>query len=268
MSAGFAIRPGLLLGHFPQHAANIGAPIASAKLGRTIARAARRFSKMSTADIIAYVDEAGKKGFIRNLTADRDPKVALFAALLFPGSRINELHAAFEPAFTRFKNEGGARLEKLHITEAYKPANEDLRPMAEEVRDEIVQLTDEMDAPIAKRLNVRMDEMRSISYQQTTVKVFDLTTRKPIEKTITFGVKNAPFPLDVTHLGQFMVVGKEDPLIFTVDVVANALNNHLSDLPPPDAALNAPSSIDGWILRDRVWGARDGAIEENIPAVW
>jgi hypothetical protein len=307
---------------------------------------------MSTADIIAYVDEAGEKGLIRNLTSDRDPKVALFAALLFPASRINELQTAFAPAFTRFKNEGGVRLEKLHITEAFKPGNEDLRSMAEQVRDEIFQqlkdnlvpivytgrrmrvlregfslmeqnlefakkqaealragqpktiavperlsderieedlaagltlkldayamdcalklidlVTDEMDSPIAKKLNVRIDEMRSISYQQTTVKAFDLTAHKSIERKITFGVRNPPFPLDVAHLGQLIVVGKDDPLVFAADVVANALNNHLSDL-KPEAPLNAPSSIEGWILSDRVWGARDGAIEENLPAVW
>jgi hypothetical protein len=338
---------------FRQRVADIVAPICICpNSDAQFALTSLGFSKMSTADIIAYVDEAGEKGLIRNLTPDRDPKVALFAALLFSGSRINELQTAFEPAFIRFKNEGGARLEKFHITEAFKPGNEDLRPMAEEVRDKIFQqleenlipivytarrirllregfslmeqnfkfaekqaealragrprtiavpdrpgderieedlaggltlkldayatdfglklidlVTDEMDSPIAKKLNVRMEEMRSISYQQTTVKAFDLTARKPAPIKIIFGVKNPPFPLDVTHLGQLMVVGKDDPLVFAADVVANALNNHLSDI-PSDAPLNAPSSIEGWILRDRVWGARDGAIEENIPAVW
>jgi hypothetical protein len=58
-------------------------------------------------------------------------------ALVFPLPRIAEFRAAFESPFARFKNEGGERLKKLHITEAFQPGNEDLRPMALEVRDTI-----------------------------------------------------------------------------------------------------------------------------------
>jgi len=83
---------------------------------------------------LAAVLAAGEKGLVRNLTPERDSKVALLAALLFPLSKIDEFRATFEPFFTRFKNEGGARLEKLHIAEAYRPGNEDLSPIADEVR--------------------------------------------------------------------------------------------------------------------------------------
>jgi hypothetical protein len=112
---------------------------------------------MSTADTVAYVDESGEQGFIRNLTPVRDSKVALFAALLFPASRINEMRAAFELPFTRFKNEGGGRLEKLHITEGFKRGNEDLRQMALEVRDEIIQHLNKGFIPVvytARRMRV------------------------------------------------------------------------------------------------------------------
>ena len=45
--------------------------------------------------------------------------MALLAALLFPSSKIDEFRIAFEPLLTRFKSEGGARLEKIHIADAY-----------------------------------------------------------------------------------------------------------------------------------------------------
>lgn len=297
---------------------------------------------MSTADAVAYVDEAGEKGFVRNLTADRDSKIGLLGALVFPLPRIDEFRAAFEPHFERFKNEGGGSLKKLHITEAFRPGNEHLRPMAVEVRSAIFDqvrvksvpviytarrmrllrkshalleelkaqagstrrskhiaipnrpsgdriegdlikgltllldtfsidcclaqidvATDDMDLPIAIGLNESMDQTRSISFAQTTVKAFNLNTRKPVTGTITVSVPNSPFELDVKHVGDLVVVGKDDPLVFATDVVVNALNDHLVSL--VDAApLNAPSSVKNWTLEDRVWGTRDDAIEDII----
>jgi hypothetical protein len=96
------------------------------------------------------------------------------------------------------------------------------------------------------------------------VKVFDLNARKPIEGMITFMVPNPPFEVDVKHVGQLVVVGKDDPLVFAADVVVNALNDHLSSPLLNDAPLNAPLSIKNWPLEDRVWGARNDAFEDFI----
>jgi hypothetical protein len=112
---------------------------------------------MGTADTVAYVDEAGEKGFVRNLTADRDSEIGLLGALVFPLPQIAEFQAAFEPPFTRFKNEGGERLKKLHITEAFRPGNEDLRPMAVQVRKAIFHQVREKRVPViysARRMRV------------------------------------------------------------------------------------------------------------------
>jgi hypothetical protein len=59
------------------------------------------------------------------------------------------------------------------------------------------------------------------------------------------------------------IVGKIDPLVFATDLVVNALSDHLNSL-KPDQRLNAPSSIAGWILQDRVYGVLDGALEDIL----
>jgi hypothetical protein len=127
--------------------------------------------------------------------------------------------------------------------------------------------TDQMDIPIAADLEERINEMRSISFSQTVLKAFDLTARQPLQKTITFKVNDPPFPINATHLGVLNVVGKDDPLVFATDAVVNALNDHLLSLSAA-APLSAHSSIQNWTLRDRVWGQRDDAIEETLPAIW
>jgi hypothetical protein len=87
---------------------------------------------------IAVIDEAGEKGCIRNLDAQRDHAIGLLGALVFPVHRFEEFRVAFAPPFERFKAEGA--FEKLHITEAFRPGNEHLRPMATQVRDAIFDL--------------------------------------------------------------------------------------------------------------------------------
>ena len=64
-------------------------------------------------------------------------------------------------------------------------------------------------------------------------------------------------------LGQLRVAGKQDLLILATDMVANSLYDHLAGLPAV-AYLNRPQSIAGWKLQDRVYGARDDAIEDIL----
>ena len=78
---------------------------------------------------------------------------------------------------------------------------------------------------------------------------------------IKFSVPNPPFELDVRHLARLDIVGKVDPLVFATDAVVNALNDHLTSL-PADRPLNAPSSVAGWGLQDRLYGVMDGAAED------
>lgn len=300
---------------------------------------------MSQPKAVAYIDEAGEKGLIRNLTPDRDDKIGLLGSLVFPMHRIDEFRGAFDRPFVQFKTEGGDRLEKLHVTEAFRPGNEDLRPMAEAVRREVFQLviskqvpvlycarrmrnlraayvhfqnvmakakssrrakhiaisdhpsddrveedlmlgltlridafgidysldridvaTDKMDMPIAMRLNEKIEQTRSVTFSQKVVKAFNMNTRQPVAGTISFRIADPPFEMDTKHVGDLIVVGKDDSFVFATDVVVNSLNDHLLSL-APEAKLNAPTSIRGWGLESRVLGTDDNAFEDLLITV-
>jgi hypothetical protein len=94
------------------------------------------------------------------------------------------------------------------------------------------------------------------------VKGYDLSNKKKVEGKITIEVRGAPFELDAKRIGGFLVEGKDNPFVFAADVVANSLHHHLSKL--ACAKLNAPSSIQGWRLGHRVYGARDDALEDVL----
>lgn len=66
--------------------------------------------------------------------------------------------------------------------------------------------------------------------------------------------------LNVTRVGAIEKVGKTDPCLLLADMVTNALYEHLTSL-PNDAALNAPSSVVGWVLAPFVYGVRDDALD-------
>jgi len=296
---------------------------------------------MTVVNAVAFIDEAGEKGYVRKLDPQRDQAIGLLGALVFPEHRLDEFKATFAPPFERFKREGGAQLKKLHITEAFRPGNENLRPMATEVRNTVFDLvrsrqvpvvycarrmrlpreaherledlknaakaarrathikipdrpsadrveedlmtglalrldefaaaagfakidlmTDDMDCPILEGLKKAVDRTRSISSSRTIVKAFDINTRQQVQGKISVSVPNPPFELDAQHLGRVEIVGKDDPLVFATDIVVNALADHLASL-PSDAPLNAPSSIAGWVLGDRVWGVAVGMAEDQ-----
>ena len=87
----------------------------------------------------AYIDEAGAKGLVRNLTEADDNKFGLMTAILFPAALHDEAVAKFTPGFEKFSaaTPEGA---KLHFTDAYAPGNEAWASVANEVRDEFIDL--------------------------------------------------------------------------------------------------------------------------------
>jgi hypothetical protein len=65
-------------------------------------------------------------------------------------------------------------------------------------------LTDQMDEQIEDDLRERIDELRSVSSQQTVVKAYDSVRRQPLTKTIAFRVNDPPFPIDAKrHFSSF-----------------------------------------------------------------
>ena len=121
---------------------------------------------------------------------------------------------------------------------------------------------DELDAKVAQRYDNAVNRTRNIGRSNRRVKGWDPRTESRVEGEISFQA-DAPFPLNTRFLGQLRVAGKRDPLILATDMVANSLYDHLAGLPAV-AYLNRPQSIAGWELENRVYGARDDAIEDIL----
>ena len=121
---------------------------------------------------------------------------------------------------------------------------------------------DELDAKVAQRYDNAVDRTRNIGRSTRRVKGWNPQTNARVEGEISVRT-DAPFPLHTRYLGQLRVAGKLDPLMLATDTVANSLYDHLVSL-PAEAYLNRPRRIAGWELEDRVYGARDDAIEDII----
>nr|WP_320144132.1 hypothetical protein [uncultured Cohaesibacter sp.] len=98
-----------------------------------------------------------------------------------------------------------------------------------------------------------------------TVTGYNPKTKSTLKRQFTFQM-SAPdleFPMDAQNLGEISILGKLEPLILAVDMVANSLYRHLVKL-EPNEQLNAPSSIEGWQLAHRVYGAMPNGPQEFI----
>ena len=129
-------------------------------------------------------------------------------------------------------------------------------------RQRIDLMFDELDATVAKRHDDAVDRTRNIGRSTRRVRGWNLLTKSSVEGAISFQA-DAPFSLHTRFLGELRVAGKLDPLVLATDTVANSLYDHLVGL-PAEAYLNRPQSIAGWELEDRVYGARDDAIEDVL----
>jgi len=129
-------------------------------------------------------------------------------------------------------------------------------------------MTDQLDKAIAKIFNKMMARARTAGDpKERPISSWDRDAGKRLHGSIRTSITDmCGKPLDwlsAKRLGDFVVLGKDDALVFAADVVVNALHHHLDSL-PPDAPLNHPSSVGTWLLSDRVYGVRDDAIEDKI----
>jgi hypothetical protein len=120
-------------------------------------------------------------------------------------------------------------------------------------------LFDEID--LARRYEAKIQRTREVSRNVRTVKGWVAAQSKRVEGSLEFSV-NAAFRIDTKFIGGIHVVGKDHPLVFAADIVANHLAHQLGKL-PPDAPLNAPSSVAGWVLESRVWGVMVNATDDQ-----
>jgi len=152
------------------------------------------------------------------------------------------------------------RIEDSLITSLAIRLDEFAGSMAGQVHDvkQVDLLFDEID--VAERYEAIIQRTREVSTNIKTVKGWDPTQSKRVEATLSVTV-NAPFRIDTKFIGGIHVMGKAHPLVLAADIVTNHLAHHLKKL-PADAPLNAPSSVEGWVLRSRVWGVMDEASED------
>jgi hypothetical protein len=283
------------------------------------------------ADLLAFADEAGPRGLLRDLTPATDHEISVLCTLPILVEHLDTVRTKFRPLFDRFAAEAPTGA-KLHMTEAFAPGNQAWRAVAEQVRDELFELMhqmqvisiyvarrsrvarlsfeshqsllqntkakkrsgvqivganrpndervedqlmvclalmldtfaeqeqrrrvdimfDQIDAPIAARYAEALKTTRNVSSTNKTVHGWDPAKKARVSGDIVMHAE-APFPLDSRFLGEISVVGKLDPLVFAVDVVANSLWRHLGTL-PESADLNGPMSVADWSLGDLVWG--------------
>ena len=291
--------------------------------------------------IIAFVDEAGEKGYSRKLTEARDDGIGVLCSLSFPSERLDEMRARFEPGYHRFVGACPSNA-KPHIADAFVAGRERWADIAKVVRKEFFDLVLELELPViyearrarvdrqshehrsemteraraARRSSVRLtkrpdstrleeqliiglllkldalgetcggrlidlcfdetdhldlyrkqaDRVSTIGQpKRRTVKGWDEDKKAPVSAdwTFHFQATNVDFRLEAAHIGDLSIIGKSDPFILVADMVANHLWRHLTKL-PPEAQLNAPSSVAGWCLEDRVWATMDDGIQEFV----
>lgn len=88
---------------------------------------------------LAFTDEAGAKAYLRNLTEEDDPKIAVFVSVIIPAKHQAPFRALLQPGFDRF---AGVKPPdaKLHISEAMAPEHREWGAVASEVRKEFFEI--------------------------------------------------------------------------------------------------------------------------------
>jgi hypothetical protein len=210
----------------------------------------------------------------------RDEYLKLIQAIrpmvIYAARRLRLSRAAHKQSETLRSDAKAARQSRVRVVGENRPSDERIEDdliislalrldaFAEDMAGQVHQvkqvdlLFDEID--IAERYETMIQRTREISKNITTVKGWDPRQSARVEGTIGFQV-TAPFRVDTKFVGGIHVLGKAHPLVLAADIVTNHLAHHLKKL-PADAPLNAPSSVEGWILQDRVWGVMDDASED------
>lgn len=150
-------------------------------------------------NVVAYIDEAGAKGFSRNLTPERDDEIGLICAVLYPADRVDEMREAYRAGFDAFCSAAPAG-EKHHVTDAFKPGNEAWGNVARLVRGEFEEIIRLQTPPIvydARRLSLQRDAherleaiigKRRASEQKGTVRVSQRPSAERVESDLIDGL--------------------------------------------------------------------------------
>lgn len=144
-------------------------------------------------DVITFVDEAGPRGFLRDLKPASDAGVSVLCGLPIPARFVDGARTAIRPLYERFRDAAppGA---KIHITDAFKPGNEAWGAVARPVREELFAYLQEKQYRIvysARRLRVARE-----TYEMNTRFKEDLREAKASRGPSNIVVPGANRPSD------------------------------------------------------------------------
>ena len=122
----------------------------------------------------AFIDEAGAKGYIKDLPSNRDTEVAIMAALLVDQNDHPAIEAAFRPGYQQFVNAAGSGT--LHFTEAFLDPNGAWATTARQVRQDFFALLLQYKIPIIYSV-IRVDAKRA-EHQERTDLIQQLTQER------------------------------------------------------------------------------------------
>ena len=139
----------------------------------------KQASNTPDADLLAFIDESGARGYSRKLETARDHEIGLMCALLIPAKHVENFRNDFRHGYKRFLDAmpDGA---KLHITDAFMPGNECWATVACSVRSEFHGLIHRLQIPVvydARRLAVERDSHKR---QEDLVSQAKALRRSPI----------------------------------------------------------------------------------------
>lgn len=153
----------------------------------------------------AYIDEAGDKGLLRKLSADRDGAIALVVSIVVPDDTFEDATDAFVRPFEEFKAARPPGAGQLHLTDAFATDESGIEKyphwarVAEEVRSAIFNHLLRLRLPIiydARRLGVARStyEMNqrlissAKSLQRSDVRVSDRASAERIDESVMTGL--------------------------------------------------------------------------------
>lgn len=132
--------------------------------------------------IIAYVDEAGSRGYVRDLISDRDREFSLIVAVVFDPDCHDKAVKRLQVEFDRFAAAAPSGA-KLHITDAFKPGNEAWAVTAAEVRRRYVEILLELRPCIL--YGARRFKLAREAHERTeSIKASALTSRRSPVKIV------------------------------------------------------------------------------------
>lgn len=121
---------------------------------------------------------------------------------------------------------------------------------------------DQIDDSTKKKYEGVIERTKNLSTSTTKiVNGWDSSSKQKLTGTINTKIHSEDMRLDTQYVQSVHIAGKNHPLVLVADLVANLLYRHLKQL-DVNAPLNAPSSILGWRLEERVYGTMDGALED------